>query len=364
MDNTDFSAYSAEDFVLDDHFRRWVNGQLPPEDTFWDTWLRQHPQKAETIRQATWMVKALAMEEATLDQPRMAENLHRIAQLTEREPGTWYLFSPSGWYRVAAALVVLAGLGWYLGRGLKTVVPTKYQEMVLAQTGPTIEKSNTSTQPLKVALSDGSVITLQPHSKISYPEVFAPDKREVYLSGEGFFDIAKKANSPFLVYANEIVTKVLGTSFSVKAYEHDNTVVVKVVTGRVSVLSGKVKNDNPAFSEAEGVILTPNQMVVYARTPEKLTKTLVEHPVLIKSSHTKPSDFNFMNTPLPLVFKKLEAGYGVTIVYDHDVLQNCTLMAPLENETLYEKLDLICKVIGASYEVVDAQIIISSQGCD
>ena len=354
----DYINYTAEDLVLDDYFRKWVNGHLPNEDTFWESWEAEHPEKAGMISQAKFVIRALEMEHVTINDEKLSEKIKQIIDLTREKP----VWRPN-WWQWAAAAAVIFGLGWYY---LSTTInpQTNYEEMISEQVHPGIEKVNNSNEAMKIGLSDGSVITLQPNSKLSYPETFAADKREVYLSGEGFFDIAKNPDKPFLVYANEIVTKVLGTSFSIKAYDKDLDVVVKVVTGKVSVLSRRSKNEDESVSKPEGLILYPNQMAVYARAPEKLTRSLIENPVLIKSSHKVSSDFNFEATPITTVFETLEKGYGVSIVYDTEVLKNCTITAPLENETLYEKLDLICKVIRASYEVVDAQVVITSRGCE
>src|SRR5690606_36836113 len=134
-------------------------------------------------------------------------------------------------------------------------------------------------------------------------------------------DIAANPARPFLVYANEIVTRVLGTSFSIKAYENDSDVTVKVVTGKVSVLPSKVSGERKGTGvPAEGLILTPNQMAVYARSPEKLTRSLVANPGIVKGSQKKSSDYNFEDTPVAQVFQALEEGYGVPIVYNADQL--------------------------------------------
>ena len=128
-----------------------------------------------------------------------------------------------------------------------------------------------------------------------------------------------------------------------------------------------LKNEQRPFNQNKGVILTPNQMAVFDREPERLTKSLVEDPAIIRPPNEKNGDSNsfiFNDTPVEKVFKVLEKSYGVTIIYDRDVLNNCTVTAPLGSETLYEKLDLVCKVIRATYEVVDAQIIVSSKGCN
>ncbi|MEZ4905259.1 MAG: FecR domain-containing protein [Spirosomataceae bacterium] len=363
-----YIEFTTEDFVLDDYFRKWVNGQLPQEDDFWENWLAEYPEKMEMIRQAEFVLKALEMEHTPIDEKRVSEKIQQILQLTE--PVIWRdkpTFFQNNWLKIAASVACIGLLMWYFLQ-TRSQLPTKYEQLITAQAAQSIEKINNTNEPLKVSLSDGSVITLQPKSRLSFPSTFALDKREVFLSGEALFDIAKDVHKPFLVYANELVTKVLGTSFSIRAFEKDQSVVVRVFTGRVSVLSGKggTQQINQPFNQNEGVILTPNQMVVFDRLPERLTKTLVENPRILSVDDELPlqnTSFNFDNTPIEQVFETLEKSYGVKIVYDMEVLKNCTVTAPLGEESLYDKLNLICKVIRANYEVVDAQIVISSRGC-
>lgn len=364
-----YNQFAAEDFVLDDYFRKWVNRQLPQEDNAWENWLEQNAEKEEAVSQAKFVLKALEMKHIEIDDKRVAEKIQEIVALSESSVlAVRPSFFRIHWLKIAASIVFVCGMAWvYLQN--KAIEPTTYDQLVNAQSLKTIEKINNSNKPLTMSLSDGSTITLQPKSRLSFPESFAKDKREVFLSGEAFFEIEKNPQRPFLVYANELVTKVLGTSFSIKAFEDDKAIVVKVFTGKVSVLSGKeiTGQVNQPFSQNEGVILTPNQMVVFDRDPERLTKTLVGNPQILpilNESVLNATDFNFENTPVTKVFEILEKSYGVKIVYDSEVLKNCTITAPLENEGLFEKLNLICKVIRASYEIVDAQVIISSKGCN
>ncbi|WP_198174720.1 FecR family protein [Spirosoma arboris] len=361
----DYSNYTSEDFVLDDYFQKWVAGKLPEEDTFWPDWVREHPEKGPLISQATFVLKALDMDHEPISDQKVREKVRQIIDNATDKPVSIHPFYQSLWFRAAAAVTLLLGLGWYLMSQQKPA-PMLYDELVIAQPQPLLEKINNSDQPLRISLSDGSVITLQPNGKLSYPERFETDKREVYLLGEGMFEITKNPKQPFYVYANELTTKVLGTRFSVKAYANDKAIIVKVFTGKVSVQTRNppAHSSEQPFNQREGIILTPNQMAVYDRPPAHLTRTLVENPVLVKTTPENKPDFHFENTPVSQVFERLEQGYGVKIVYDSDQLKNCTVTAPFDNESLYEKLNLICKVIRASYEVIDTQIVISSRGCN
>jgi hypothetical protein len=102
-----------------------------------------------------------------------------------------------------------------------------------------VEQTNNSDKPQIITLSDGSSVLLQPNSKLSYPKIFVGNERKVYLSGEGFSKSVKTLK-PFLSFANEIVTKVVGTSFKIKAYANQPNVEVVVRTGKVKVRSNEL----------------------------------------------------------------------------------------------------------------------------
>ena len=71
----------------------------------------------------------------------------------------------------------------------------------------------------------------------------------------------------------------------------------------------------------------------------------------------------YEDMPVEQVFSQLSKAYGISIVYDNELLHMCTVTADLKGETFYHKLDLICRAIGAAYEVIDGQVIIQSGGC-
>jgi ferric-dicitrate binding protein FerR (iron transport regulator) len=226
-----------------------------------------------------------------------------------------------------------------------------------------VEKVNRSGKPLELHLIDGSRVILQNDSRISYAPQFVGAVREVYLSGEAFFEVVKDPARPFVVHANELVTKVLGTSFTIKAYETEEQVSVEVRTGKVSVaLDSDAKiRQKATHRELEGVVLTPNQKIVFSRLDIRMTKLLVAQPVVTALA---PAAFNFEDTPATEVFAALEKAYSVDIVYDEDLWRRCPLTAAFTNEPLFEKLNTICKAIEAEYEVIDGQIVVYGKGCN
>ena len=81
-------------------------------------------------------------------------------------------------------------------------------------------------------------------------------------------------------------------------------------------------------------------------------------------SGNQEKDFVFEETPLIEVFQKLEKAYGIKIVVDEHQVANCTVTASLSDEPLSEKLNLICKIIHAKYEMIEGQIVMNVKSCN
>lgn len=222
--------------------------------------------------------------------------------------------------------------------------------------------TNTGTSSKVVLLADGSRVTLSPGSIVEIADSFDQNSREVYLrKGEGFFDVKRNPSRPFLVYTDKVVTRVLGTSFTVDTRTPDVTVAVK--TGRVSVFSN---NGSPRTDQDERqaeIVLTPNQQAVYNAEHGKMQLSLVKEPsVIIPAKDLE--EMHFESEKVPVILDALAKAYGVTIVYDRTVLSSCTLTTFVNaDEDLYKRLGIICEAIGAAYAVEGVNIVISSNGC-
>ncbi len=223
-----------------------------------------------------------------------------------------------------------------------------------------IEVTNTSDKPQKVTLKDGSTVVLMQHSSISYPEPFGTENRTVFLKGEAFFQVKKDSSNPFIVQAGELVTQVLGTSFTVKSYEEAETIEVVVATGRVSVYEKREKS----LRNRDGLILTPNQKITFDKKSQKITAGLVEKPAIVNPHRSEAGIlFFFEDTSLPQVLSTLIKAYGIDILVENDALNTCTITADLNNLSLYTQLDLICKSINATYERRGTTLFIQGVGC-
>lgn len=359
----DYTGYTADEFASDDDFIRWVTspGTYPDLDRFWKAWTATHPAQMGEIEEARLMIQAVMEEPQFLPdqdlQDKVWQRIRHTAQVPEPAPQSVSLWSH--WYSKAAAVAIILGLGWWASHQSRTFHMTNVK---IAQGGDVVlkTKENDTSLPITIELDDQSIVVLQPGSQLQYPEHFKKGVREVDLVGEAFFEVKKDPDRPFLVYTDEIVTRVLGTSFTVRNYPADVRVSVK--TGKVSVLKDTNTDDVQETNGAvEGVILTPNQQVVYARQAKKMTKSLVEDPNVL--TPVAKQEFEFIDTSVSAVFQSIKDAYGVEIVYDEQVLANCHLTASLTDVSLHDKLSLICKAIDATYAIIDSHIVIYGKGC-
>lgn len=365
--------FSVEDFVWDDFFRQWTLSPTPETDNLWDDWIDANPEMLEKVEQAKAIVLSLRLHEPEIGDAEINQVVKKtVGRITggEENQRTSVRRIPAfsiPWMQFAASVALIMLLGWavYSVMIKQEDKPQLSQQDSMAQPGDSfIEKNNTTSETIQLTLSDGSTISLAPKGSIRYPERFNGARREVSLEGEAFFDIAKDPEHPFLVYANGLVTKVLGTSFRIKAYGDSREVTVEVKTGRVAVFAQsdphlKEKVEDKQF---RGVVLTPNQKIIYARNEVKMVKTLVEKPEIVVSKAETPV-FEFEDTPASEVFNTIGKAYGIDILYDEALLKDCPLTAALDNQTLHDKLNIICKAVESSYEIVDGQVVIHSKGC-
>lgn len=365
FNNMNYDHFQCNDFLHDDSFVRWVLFQ--EKDPFWQAFMQKYPAKAKEITQAQQLILAIQKAEGqntpTLNQNAVWANIEAI--VTEEHEVKSLSISRlrhSLAFRWAASLVFLAGVAW-LWTTRQPDHQVSYQDLiaVVEEKSARQEVINDGQSTKKIRLEDGTMVYLEKGSRLSFPVHFETKRREVVLSGEAFFEVSKNPAKPFYVYSNELITKVLGTSFRISALENGKQVTVKVQTGRVSVF--KQNRIDIADPETKGLLLLPNQQAVFNRTNEVLNRSLVEVPVPIQAQN-RLIKRQFDEVKVAEVFEEMEKLFGVEIRYNEDTLSDCILTTTISDDSLYDQLEVICQTIGAAYKEIDAQIIIESKGCN
>ena len=334
--------------------QRYLDGRCTPQErVVLERWydrleesegIQLPAQNQEAVEDAIWQ------RLTTQDIPVAAE-----AKVVQHPATSWQ--TPA--LRLAAALVLVAVALGLLWPAVQRIWAPAAPFAVVVANGWT-QQTNTTQQLQNLRLPDGTRVTLHPGSRLRYPTALAGAKRNVHLVGEAYFQVSKNPKRPFLVFTKQVVTTVLGTSFRVKAYHEAAQALVAVREGKVSVQAstGADLTATPQHPAAQGVLLLPNQQVVYSVAKRHLRKELVDKPALLM-----PQSFEFEERPVIEVLTALANAYGVDIMYDKAKLASCTVSITFYDESLFDKLNLLCKSLGARYTVSDAQIILRSNGC-
>ncbi|GAB3173677.1 FecR family protein [Telluribacter humicola] len=349
-------------------FLQWARGEKPEDDARWDQWVGNNPDRREILQKARVLAKV--MEEAPVEvsddyiESRIRQAL-TIAKQKEVKSSQVRKLLPAIGYRwaVAASLLLAVGIGMVI-YGMRK--DNSHDAVVLAkeergQAADSTRILNMDRVVKYVQLPDGSSVVLHRNSSIRFPNRFDPAKREVYLSGEAFFEVTKNPAQPFYVYANELVAQVHGTSFSVKAGHQDGQVEVAVKTGKVWVYTNK-EAEASRGEPAARLILTQNEQASFDRNNLTLVRSTQKSPVLLNLV-IEHQPFAYSEAPIGEVFTALSKAYGVDIEYNKDQMANCSITATLGDEPLENKIKWICTILEADYEITEEKIHIRGNSC-
>jgi ferric-dicitrate binding protein FerR (iron transport regulator) len=203
-----------------------------------------------------------------------------------------------------------------------------------------------------VTFSDGTKIILNADSKLEFPKEFEANRREVYLDGEAYFEVAENKDRPFVIKTNRARVKVLGTELNVQAWNGDKRVGVGVRKGRVSVVS------SDTASREEPVILEKFQRAVLE---EGDTEFAVHNLEKEKFLYWLKDGLYFQNTPLPHVIKRLERRFNIEIQIGDPEVSNYKYTGALSEAQLEETLKVISVSLDIEFKRKEDHILVRSK---
>ncbi len=227
----------------------------------------------------------------------------------------------------------------------------------------------------RIRLPDGSVVNLNSGSVLTYPAVFTENNRNVYLKGEGYFQVQADTSHPFYVHTSEITIKVTGTVFNVKSYAESNTVETTLISGILEI-SDKKSSGHNFLKDKETLLLKPNQKAIYVkdinrlgiddRNELKLEYSSVNIPKLsmIDKVDTqfltawKDNKLIFNNERFEDLCIRLERWYDVKITLRSKDLRNERYTGTFENETIEQVLDAMKLAAPFNYNMEKNNIFI------
>ena len=317
----------------------------------------------EAFREVLAQYEALLSTQQQLDphNERMLQNI--LSKLeNEKSIGTVHSLSAGKWWRYAAAILVLLGIGtWFLLRKQetpkalaskettaqpasqdippgtagalltladgRTILLDSLQPGAIAEQGNHIllkdgelsyahwqQNGSASTtlfntmqtprgRQFQLTLPDGTRVWLNAMSSIRFPVAFPGNKREVTITGEAYLEVAKEAGKPFMVHSNGITTEVLGTSFNVNAYEDEDAT-------RITLIEGKVK----VHDQHKSLELKPGMQARQNSTGIKLAEVDTDQIIAWKNGL-----FNFNQISLQSGLRQIARWYDVEVIYEKNV---------------------------------------------
>jgi transmembrane sensor len=243
--------------------------------------------------------------------------------------------------KIAASLLLLVSV-WYFFNNATPVSKDQISEI------KTNEKHNPAGQKSRIFLPDGSTVWLNADSKVSYPEKFTDEKREVILNGEAFFEIVKNQDIPFIVRTGKVSTIVLGTAFNVKAFDDDPVTQVALQSGKVKVEF----NDN---EQTYVMFLDPGDALTYNKSESSAKKNKFEEERLLS---WKDGFIVFRDADLDEIVSTLSRWYGVQFEIKNRDNESWSYTGSFDNAILENVMKSISFTKEFSYTINQKNVII------
>ena len=300
-------------------------------------WLSESPENvaAYQAQKDIWQLTA-ATQEADVNTDAAWQKIK--SQLVQEQPAKVIPMYRSVW-RVAASIVLLIGVLW-----LAKYYFLPYYGMEVVESGD---------RQIAIVLPDSSQVWLNKNSKLVYEKAFDGNERNVRLEGEAFFEVQHNPEKPFIILSSESQTKVLGTSFNLRAYPDESLVELSVATGKVAFKLREQKSE---------VIVTPG----FAAKLNTSTKNIAKTSIAEENAWAwKTGKLQFRNSSLKDVMPVLERYYGVNLKLEQNALANCRFTGSFQQADLKEVL----QVLEATMQIQSTKqnnqtYTITGQGCE
>ncbi|PWS30151.1 FecR family protein [Pedobacter paludis] len=201
----------------------------------------------------------------------------------------------------------------------------------------------------KLALADGTTVMINSASVLRFPvNINATDTRNVYLEkGEAYFQVAKNPNKPFVVHANGMDVKVLGTTFNVNTYTK---------TTRTTLVEGKVEAKS---ANNQIAILAPNQQAIFNQQTNSLTKTDVDVLPYVAWANGK---IVFEEATLDEVMDQLSLWYDYDVDFQSDKIKQIHFSGEIER---YSDIKVVLNIIeqtgGVKFSIKNRRIYVDQR---
>lgn len=306
----DYTDYSPEDFLSDESFLNYCFNKNQADVSFWESWIRNHPEKLGVFNEARETCFKLSIRLSPEEKEREWKKLQASVYTanTMEETGGYegagkQERGKSPVHRLLPVMAALAAVGIFIF-GIKVFNESfelRHRKQVTNYTAYTTGIGERRT----VTLPDGTNILLNANSRMDVPADYNQGQRDILLKkGDGFFEVAQDHLQPFRVTVNGIVTTALGTSFRVRAYPFEKNIKVMLLTGKVEIAS-QLKNGAPV-----PVYLIPGEEATLNKGGGAIQKGSFD---ISQMDNWKAGRLIFKDATLREMAEELQNWYGVKV---------------------------------------------------
>lgn len=204
----------------------------------------------------------------------------------------------------------------------------------------------------QVVLADGTSVYVNSGSSLKYPVTFIKGlNREVFLTGEAYFDVAEDKSTPFIVSTNELNIRVYGTKFVISSYVEDVNMNTVLLEGSVGLFK---KGED--FNAENGSLLTPGHKATWNKMEKNIVMEEVDTSLYTDWMNGKVI---FNHTPFKNILKKLERHYNISITNYNKELDEEFFTASFDLETIEEVFSAFNKSYEMNYKINEKEILIN-----
>lgn len=331
-----YLPFEPLDFVMDEDFQRWVRHGTPEQEAYWHSFRLAFPQKMGAVDVARQLITGLRVQDwQTVSPHQLHERFGQVLTHLDEPTVRVIPFYRRAWARVAATLL-LGLLGWqtYQYGWAETRYQTAYG------------------QQRRVLLADQTVVTLAAHSTLQVPGRWQfGQQREVWLTGEAYFEVTKQPGSVpaegrnFIVHARELNVEVLGTRFNVNTFRSKTTVLLDEGQVRLSTL------DQPGKT----LLLQPGQTAERPARQATIRIAPTADPTL---TAWRDGRLLFRQATLPDLSQRVDEVYGLTLVFDGAGWTEATYTGELPTTDTPLLTRILAETFGAEVTREDNRLIL------
>ena len=334
--------------------------------TLTELWKQQPPEDEGQVESA-YSSLLLRMNSNLKDPPGLTDELVENSTLFAPESKSFFRKYPLILAAISLGVIItIAGI-YYTGKQNSSVLSEKIKPV-------TSEISTRNGSKTNIVLPDGTKVSLNAGSKLTYEKNFGEKYRQVILSGEAYFDVVHNAEKPFVIHTTAMDIKVLGTEFNVKSYPDERTTETSLIKGSIEVTLKDKRAEKIIMKPREKLIVV-NDTNLPAYEPISVKKGLKQSAPIITLDHI--NYFSLDSTILEtswihnrLIFEdesfaevaiKMSHWYGVEFEFGDVRIQNVRFTGNFKNETVEEALKAMQITAEFSYLIAGKNIYINKK---